>query len=1040
MKTKYVRWIFYILIVWVFGLFLVGEAVLPGDNLGGTEQVSLYRENWERIRRDGTRCRQEVPGKCEAERGEWIEIETMLPREIKEDTYLCFRSGKQDMNVLIDGQLRQQYNTDRTRKIGSFSPVAYIFVKIHPGDAGKKLTVRSCTGSNYTGIFYPVYQGSQMAVWKYFFKLYGGEIIVAFLTLVLSGICLIGTFVLRVFYHRHVDLTYLGLGVFLAGIWEVTNSVFRQLLFPNMSMVNDMAFYMIMLMPIPFLLYIDQIQKKRYTLICRIFEILAVVDFVVCTFLHVTGIVDFADTILLMVCVCIATILAIGVTMMLDAVHKYILQYHLVAIGMFCAFLSAIIQIVLYFQKTKMFSGVILAAGLIFLLIFATISTIVNITQMEKEKQYAMAASVEKGRFLANMSHEIRTPINTVLGFDTMILRESQEQNIRNYAVDIQNAGRTLLALINDILDLSKIESGKMEIIPLEYDFSSLIHDVISMVSMKAAQKQLQLEINLDEQLPGRLCGDDVRLRQILVNLLNNAVKYTRQGKVTLTVSGRKVEKEVLLHFEVRDTGIGIREEDMQKLFAAFERIEEKKTRNIEGTGLGMSITVQLLALMGSSLEVESTYGVGSTFSFDLRQEIINDSPIGNLQERLQVRQEECVYEVSFAAPEANILLVDDNPTNRKVFRSLLKETFVQIDEAESGKEALQKVEKRHYDLIMLDHMMPDIDGVSVLKQMHQMEAYPNRDTPVVALTANAITGAREMYLEAGFDDYLSKPINTVKMEKIICALLPKHLCLQGKQMEEYLAQRAEDGGMAEQETEQEMVLPEVEGIDWDFALLKLKKKQLVMDVAADMAQTAYLELEQLNTLWEACGENAAEEVKVVGNLTNTQKPKQGDREPLEAFGIKAHAMKSSAAMIGAMQVSALAKILEYAADERNTEKIATVLPLFAEEWNAMGERLQDALHQGSGRRNGQETDIEKNEMEKSTVSPVMLRQYLEMLEQAMEELDIDTADTIMEELGRFSFGEQEERIQKLAVCVRALDVEGTKSLINQIMLEEIKE
>lgn len=245
---------------------------------------------------------------------------------------------------------------------------------------------------------------------------------------------------------------------------------------------------------------------------------------------------------------------------------------------------------------------------------------------------------------------------------------------------------------------------------------------------------------------------------------------------------------------------------------------------------------------------------------------------------------------------------------------------------------------------------------------------------------------------------------------------------------------------MAEQETKQEMVLPEVEGIDWDFALLKLKKKQLVMDVASDMAQTAYFELEQLNKLWETCCENPAEEVGGERDCKNTQKPESGDREPLEAFGIKAHAMKSSAAMIGAMQVSALAKMLEYAADERNTEKIATVLPLFAEEWNAMGERLQDALHKGSGRRNGQETDIEKNEMEQSTVSTVMLRQYLEMLAQAMEELDIDTADTIMEELGRFSLGEQEEQIQKLAVCVRALDVDGAKSLINQITLEEIME
>ena len=388
----------------------------------------------------------------------------------------------------------------------------------------------------------------------------------------------------------------------------------------------------------------------------------------------------------------------------------------------------------------------------------------------------AHAASRAKSVFLSNMSHEIRTPINAVLGLNEMILRESTDRNIRDYAMDIQGAGNTLLALINDILDFSKIESGRMEIVPERYDLSSMIHDLAQMTRIRADKKELQFFVNVAEELPGELYGDEVRVKQVLTNILTNAVKYTPTGSVTLSVSGRREGEMEILRCEVADTGIGIREEDLPKLFDAFQRIEEKRNRRIEGTGLGMNITQDLLLAMGSHLEVESVYGKGSRFWFELEQKIMNDTPIGKFEERIRNIAEEYHYEHSFEAPEARILVADDNELNLKVFCSLLKETKVKITPVTSGRDCLAVAARRKFHIIFLDHMMPGMDGLEILARLREMKDSPNADTPAYVLTANAVAGAKESYIEAGFRGFLSKPIDVNKLERMIADELPEEL------------------------------------------------------------------------------------------------------------------------------------------------------------------------------------------------------------------------------------------------------------------------
>ena len=379
----------------------------------------------------------------------------------------------------------------------------------------------------------------------------------------------------------------------------------------------------------------------------------------------------------------------------------------------------------------------------------------VSTQEMEEAKMEADKANKAKSEFLANMSHEIRTPINAVLGLDTMILRSDADESIKAYAKDIYDAGQNLLTIINDILDLSKIESGNMELVPAEYKLASVITDVNNMVSIKALDKGLNFVLDIDPDLPTGLYGDDIRIKQVIVNLVNNAVKYTEQGSVTLKISQiYRIGKKVKLKISVIDTGIGIKEEDLANLFVKFKRIEESRNRSVEGTGLGMNIAIQFLKLMDSQLSVESIYGQGSDFSFEIEQEIIDEAPLGDFAKLSEDKKVEYAYNQSFEAPDANVLVVDDNSLNRKVILSLLKETRINLDAAEGGYECIEMTKNKKYDLILLDHMMPDLDGVQTLKIIREDNENPNKDIPIVALTANALTGAKEEYMKLGFDGF----------------------------------------------------------------------------------------------------------------------------------------------------------------------------------------------------------------------------------------------------------------------------------------------
>ena len=588
---------------------------------------------------------------------------------------------------------------------------------------------------------------------------------------------------------------------------------------------------------------------------------------------------------------------------------------------------------------------------------------------LKEQREIAESASKAKSRFLANMSHEIRTPINAVLGMDEMILRESGEKTIRGYAANIMSAGRTLLSLINDILDLSKVEEGKMEIIPVQYELSSLLNDLVNMIRDRAEKKGLEFKLEVDTHTPHMLIGDEIRVRQCVMNILTNAVKYTEKGSVSLKVGFDKAgDDKIKLKFTVEDTGIGMKQEDMDKLFSPYSRIEEDRNRNIEGTGLGMSITLQLLQLMGTKLDVKSEYGKGSVFSFAVEQVVSSMQEIGNFAEKVsKFRSEDYSYTELFRAPNAKILVVDDTEMNLTVIMSLLKKTKIQIDTAMSGKEALLLASKNKYDIVFIDHMMTEMDGIETLHKMR--EEGLNTETPAVALTANAVSGAREMYLEAGFTSYLSKPIDSAKLEMLIKEMLPED--------------KIEKVTVVESEGMGDDAVPEsIETADLPGWLKEIQELDVFSGIKYCGSVDGYISV--LTTYHETYPVKSSEIKDFY---------EKGD---IENYTVKVHALKSSSRIIGAAEISALSAKLEEAGKMKNSDFIKEYTDTLLSMYGALDEKL---------------APFDKKDESLPLIDKKQLLEAYQTIYEIAGCMDFSLMDIILTDLQKYSFEKEDEKI-----------------------------
>ncbi|MBR1628129.1 MAG: response regulator [Lachnospiraceae bacterium] len=662
-------------------------------------------------------------------------------------------------------------------------------------------------------------------------------------------------------------------------------------------------------------------------------------------------------------------------------------------------------------------------------------TNIVHFVDEEREKEklaadlrIAQKTSENKSNFLSNVSHELRTPINAVLGLDEMILRESSEEEILAYALDIQNAGKSLLGLVNDILDSSKLEEGKMELIPTEYELSSMINDLINMISVKAEEKHLKLDICVDEETPHILYGDEIRLKQVILNILTNAVKYTEQGSVTMTVGYEKLNDEYInLNVDIKDTGIGIKEEDIEKLFSRFERIEEGRNKNIEGTGLGMSIVRALLALMDSELEVKSVYGEGSDFSFSVGQKVVKWQPIGNFAEAYQkFKDGNLRYEAKYVAPEARILVVDDTPMNLTVVKGLLKETLVGVETADSGAKALDLVKKNNYDIIFMDQRMPEMDGVETFHEMEQLTqegANRSSDAVVIMLTANAVSGSREQFLKEGFADYLSKPIDSTKLERMVQQYLPQEKLHSPEEYsaEEYsaeataesasgLTEGAEPVGEYAAERAGEEKAPEesalvnalrgLASIDYETGLQNCGSEDLLIEVLKDFLEA------------------------IPGKSADIRR--YFEEEDYKNYTILVHALKSSSRIIGAMQLSADAAYLEQCGDAAQqgdeeakreiSEKTAPLLKLYRSYYDKLTPMLE----------NEEDADL------RPEIPREELKEAMGAIREFVEAFDFDSADGVMDMLKDYRMPEDfADAFDQIKQSLSAVDRDALLKLLS---------
>ena len=759
-------------IIALFGKRMEGEAYI------GEFGTLTFNENWV-IRGENESQEIYLPVVLDTDKGDTIILENVLPSYVDNGMRLCMRSALQDIYFYIDGKLRGCYASENFEYVGEYLPSSYVMVDLEKEDAGKPICIQITTKAQ--GKLNEVRIGYGNNVW--FSILYHNlPVVVAALILIIIGIlAVLAHFLMRKVINSSKAVLFLGQAMIVIGLWIISESHVRQLIFRSPSYSFIFAYIFIELIGGFVALYFDEIQKHKYHKAYVIVEILTFGQAAVNTILALSGLVEFYTTLVFAHIWMLVGVVTFIATVIIDIKTKRMKEYSITAFGMLIFVLFCIFEIVGFYFKDFYVLGVYLCIGLIILLVTTIIQSITEefekikmTAQLEKEKVEAENVNLAKSQSLAIMSHEIRTPINAVIGMNEMILRESREDNIRKYASDVKDSSAVLLNIINEILDASKIESGKMEIVPVNYEIGSLLNDLYNMLSIKAKDKGLELVFDIDSSIPNEYFGDDKRLRQVLLNLLTNAVKYTNQGQVVLKVTCKVEGENAILHYCVKDTGIGIKEEDIEKIYAAFERVDLQRNREVEGTGLGMTIVQQLLRLMGSEIRIQSEYEKGSEFSFDITQKIVNREPLGDFRGKLSEANKESGQRTVYTAPEAKILVVDDYKMNLKVFKGLLKQTQIQIYEAESGQECLDMVKKESFDLIFLDHMMPEMDGIETLHEIRSRKLCEG--VPIIMLTANAIIGDKEKYLREGFDDFLTKPIIPDKLDKMILRYLPAEL------------------------------------------------------------------------------------------------------------------------------------------------------------------------------------------------------------------------------------------------------------------------
>ena len=732
----------------------------------------------------------------EAKPNELLTVVMPLPEFQETDMCVCIFSSDQNIGVYIEGELRQYYNDEAVRLIGSYSASHFVLVPLKITDSGKELrityqtTLEECAGTLTCPMF-----GTEADIMVWLFLSCFWQIVSALLIFVVGIVFMVLSIAVRYNHKHNQGLCYLGIFSITMAVWILCQSNMRVFYCRNLNTANLMTYMALMVAPIPLLMFMNDLMKYRYQKVLNIAIMVCLANMAISLIVTLTGLADLIEL------VWITRIIITGacgisiICLVLYGKTKQLNAPFALGVGIVGFIISFIIEDRNMMHANTFEVGKYIGFGIVFFLLMLGYAAEKGWVVQWKNYRRAVEENEFKNTFLANMSHEIKTPINTILGMNEMIARETTEGEIKQYAGNIYEAGNLLLALINNVLDYTKLESGRMQLIPVRYELGQLLSNVINTIQPRAEEKKLCFDVDIDENIPRVLYGDELRIRQAILNLLTNAIKYTGEGSVTLKVHYEEMDqKEICLYISVSDTGVGIRKEDTKRLYDSFVRLEERKNRSIEGAGLGLTITRQIMKMMQGDIRIESEYGKGSTFILVFKQSVIDDTPLGGYVDWYRTGIKKGNYqENDYLAKGVKILVIDDNEMNLEVISGLLRRTQARIDTSLSGEDGLEKAKKERYDMILLDQMMPGMSGDETLQQMKMLDYVRSEAIPIIALTADSVIGAKEHYLQIGFTDYIAKPVDYRTLIGCLRKYLPDRiekcskLAEKQKMCEEYL-------------------------------------------------------------------------------------------------------------------------------------------------------------------------------------------------------------------------------------------------------------
>ncbi len=721
-----------------------------------------------------------------------IKIRKTLDFTPEAEDYICFRVRAQQVKVYVNGELYYENALEEQYKAYTIRMYMLHQFPVNGLKAGDEITLELTAEKTSFFIVQFFSLGDRYALSHYILQKAMPNVMACVLAAILTVLAMMTRHSLFLDERAHSESALKWLIIFLitAIIYISMDSGCMEIYLERMALTNWLGCVSLLMLPIPFILYTQYAFFPGH----RRYEILAMINFVI-TLSSIIGYITVAYNIANSYMYVHILIGVAIVCCIISFVQERMLPSPYVVIGYLSICATAAASIVGYWEGIIYPASMLFGYGLVVFGLCMLLWTVqsnselrkmreeADLVLMQRDKQEAEDASEQKSRFLSHMSHEIRTPLNAVIGMNELIMHETDIEQIRKYSVNIQSAGNSLLALINDVLDFSKIETGKMDIINSTYSLSSALNDVVLMTQVRAVEKGLEFRLNIDKEMPDVLRGDEVRIKQIILNLMTNAVKYTENGWIELNVNTEyssqylDEREDINLNIQVSDSGIGIKEDERSKLFVEFERLDREKNRSIEGTGLGLSITSQLIKLMGGKIEVESEYGKGTSFMVSIPQKVVSPEPIGDYKKRFErlcnEKEEETLESLeNMSFNGKTVYVVDDNDMNLEVIASILEMLEITVGRATNGIEALEALRDEKYDLILTDDMMPEMSGTELMEHIKNERDGINYATPIVVLTANAVVGVREEYINKGFDDYMTKPLDVDVLQKILVRYL----------------------------------------------------------------------------------------------------------------------------------------------------------------------------------------------------------------------------------------------------------------------------